>query len=123
MNKAAHKVIDYCIGDNIGTLIVGYNETFRKDTDMGKINHQHFVNIPYGRLRDKLAYLCELNGIAFIKQEESYTSKASFWDKDVIPVYNDDNPKNYVFSGRRIHRGLYKTKNGKTFNADCTKKH
>lgn len=46
MNKAARKVIDYCIGDNIGTLIVGYNETFRKDTDMGKINHQHFVNIP-----------------------------------------------------------------------------
>lgn len=69
-------------------------------------------------MRDKLEYLCKLNGIVFTKQEESYTSKASFWDKDDIPVYNADNPKEYQFSGQRIHRGLYKTADGKTFNAD-----
>ena len=118
MNKAARKVIDHCIANDIGTLVVGYNETFQRDTNMGKRNNQTFVNIPYGQLRDKLAYLCELNGIAFVKQEESYTSKASFWDKDTIPVYNDDNPKEYQFSGSRTHRGQYKTKNGKTLNAD-----
>ena len=118
MNKAARKVIDYCINNDIGTLVVGYNETFQRNTDIGKRNNQTFVNIPYGQLRDKLAYLCELNNIAFVKQEESYTSKASFWDKDTIPVYNDDNPKEYQFSGKRIHRGQYKTKSGKTLNAD-----
>ena len=118
MNKAARKVIDYCINNDIGTLVVGYNETFQRNTDMGKRNNQTFVNIPYGQLRDKLAYLCELNDIAFVKQEESYTSKASFWDKDTIPIYNDDNPKEYQFSGKRIHRGQYKTKSGKTLNAD-----
>ena len=59
-----------------------------------------------------------MNGVRFAKQEESYTSKASFWDKDIIPVYNADNPKTYRFSGNRIHHGLYKTANGKTFNAD-----
>ena len=118
MNKAARKVIDYCINNDIGTLVVGYNETFQRNTDMGKRNNQTFINIPYGQLRDKLAYLCELNDIAFVKQEESYTSKASFWDKDTIPVYNDDNPQEYQFSGKRIHRGQYKTKSGKTLNAD-----
>jgi IS605 OrfB family transposase len=118
MNKTARKVIDYCINNDIGTLVVGYNETFQRNTDMGKRNNQTFVNIPYGQLRDKLAYLCELNDIAFVKQEESYTSKASFWDKDTIPVYNDDNPKEYQFSGKRIHRGQYKTKSGKILNAD-----
>lgn len=118
MNKAARKVIDYCINNDIGTLVVGYNKTFQRNTDMGKRNNQTFVNIPYGRLCDKLAYLCELNDITFVKQEESYTSKASFWDKDTIPVYNDDNPKEYQFSGKRIHRGQYKTKSGKTLNAD-----
>ena len=118
MNKVARKVIDYCINNDIGTLVVGYNETFQRNTDKGKRNNQTFVNIPYGQLRDKLAYLCELNDITFVKQEESYTSKASFWDKDTIPVYNDDNPKEYQFSGKRIHRGQYKTKSGKTLNAD-----
>ena len=118
MNKAARKVIDYCITNDIGTLVVGYNETFQRNAHIGKQNNQNFVNIPYGQLRDKLEYLCELNGIAFVKQEESYTSKSSFWDKDDIPVYNADNPGDYIFSGNRIHRGLYKTASGKTINAD-----
>ena len=118
MNKAARKIIDYCIKNDIGTLVVGYNETFQKSSHMGKQNNQSFVNIPYGQLRFKLEYLCELNGITYVKQEESYTSKASFWDKDNIPVYNNDNPQSYVFSGKRIHRGMYQCANGKCLNAD-----
>ena len=118
MNKVARMIIDYCINNDIGTLIAGYNVTFQRNSHIGKQNNQNFVNIPYGRLRDKLAYMCELNGITYVEQEESYTSKASFWDKDNIPVYNNDNPKEYEFSGNRVHRGLYKTANGKTFNAD-----
>lgn len=118
MNKAARRIINYCVSNDIGTLVAGYNVTFQKNTNMGKQNNQNFVNIPYGQLRSKLEYLCELNGIIFIKQEESYTSKASFWDKDKIPVYNADSPKEYQFSGSRIHRGLYKTSTRKTLNAD-----
>ena len=118
LNKAARKVIDYCISNDIGTLVVGYNETFQRNSHMGKQNNQNFVNIPYGQLREKLEYLCEWNGIVFVKQEESYTSKASFWDKDTIPVYNADNPKEYPFSGSRVHRGMYKTARGNYLNAD-----
>ena len=118
MNKTARIIIDYCISNDIGTLIAGYNVTFQRNSHIGKQNNQNFVNIPYGHLRDKLSYLCELNGIVYIEQEESYTSKASFWDNDNIPVYNNDNPKEYEFSGSRIHRGLYKTASGKVLNAD-----
>lgn len=118
MSKVARKVVDYCVANDIGTLVVGYNETFQRSSKIGKQNNQNFVNISYGRLRSKLKYLCELNSIVFEKQEESYTSKASFWDRDDIPVYNADNPKEYQFSGSRIHRGLYETAGGKTVNAD-----
>lgn len=118
MSKTAKKIINYCIAHNIGTLVVGYNETFQRNTDIGRQNNQNFINIPFGKLRSKLEYLCELNGIAFVKQEESYTSKASFWDKDLIPVYNADNPQKYYFSGKRIQRGLYRTSDGILLNAD-----
>ena len=118
MNKVARRVIDYCIMNDIGTLVAGYNVTFQKNSHIGKKNNQNFVNIPYGRLRDKLSYLCELNDIDYIEQEESYTSKASFWDRDELPVYNNDNPQEYEFSGDRVPRGLYRTANGKTLNAD-----
>ena len=118
MNKVARKVINYCINNDIGILVVGYNKTFQRNSNIGKVNNQTFVNISYGQLRFKLEYLCELNGIQFVKQEESYTSKASFWDKDTIPTYNNDNPQEYIFSGKRVKRGLYKTNSGKLVNAD-----
>ena len=150
MSKTARKIINYCLAKNIGVLVCGYNVTFQRESTLGKVTHQNFVNIPFGKLRDKLQYLCELYGIKYIEQEESYTSKASFWDKDEIPVFqsklkpsgnslganaasptgiepanfrlgecrNDDNPKQYTFSGKRIHRGLYKTASGYKFNAD-----
>ena len=118
MNKAARIIINYCIENDIGTLVVGYNETFQRESRLGKNNNQNFVNIPFGRLLKKFEYLCELNGIVFVKQEESYTSKSSFWDKDEIPKYNADTPTEYNFSGMRIQRGLYKTASGYIFNAD-----
>ena len=118
MNKVARKIINYCICNDIGVLVVGYNETFQRNANIGKANNQNFINIPYGKLREKLEYLCELNDINYVKQEESYTSKASFFDKDKIPVYNADNPQEYKFSGNRIHRGMYQCANGQLINAD-----
>lgn len=118
ISKTAKKVINYCVENNIGTLVAGYNVTFQQNSDIGKANNQNFVNIPYGLLRSKLEYLCELNSINYVEQEESYTSKASFFDRDEIPVYNSDNPKSYTFSGKRVKRGLYKSSTGYKYNAD-----
>lgn len=118
LNKTARLIINYCIKNDIGVLVIGYNQYFQKDSDIGKQNNQNFVNIPFGQLQSKLEYLCELNGIEYIEQEESYTSKASFWDKDYIPTYDKENLQNYQFSGKRVKRGLYQSSNGKTLNAD-----
>ena len=50
---------------------------------------------------------------------DTYTADLyTFWDKDFIPEYDKNNAKQYSFSGKRVHRGLYKTSNGKTLNAD-----
>ncbi|MBQ6335136.1 MAG: transposase [Erysipelotrichaceae bacterium] len=118
ISKCARYIIDYCLKDNIGNIVIGYNPTLQSRSSIGKQNNQNFVNIPFGRLKDKLEYLCEYYGIHLIRQEESYTSKASFFDKDELPVYNCDNPKEYIFSGKRIKRGLYQTSKGMRINAD-----
>ena len=118
MNKSARMIINYCLNNDIGTLVCGYNKTFQRNSDIGKKNNQNFVNIPFGKLREKFRYLCKLYGIKYIEQEESCTSKASFFDEDIIPVYNQDTPQTYTFSGKRIKRGLYQCANGKTLNAD-----
>ena len=118
ISKAAAYVIHYCVSNQIGTLILGYSPTFQKDARLGKANNQSFVNIPFGSLQNKLTYLCKRYGIELIIQEESYTSKASFWDKDYIPTYDKNKEQNYEFSGKRKHRGLYITSDGKILNAD-----
>ena len=119
LSKTAKTIINYCIENNIGKIVIGYNVTFQRNSNIGKINNQNFVNIPYGKLRNKLEYLCDMYGIECILQEESYTSKASFWDKDEISIFDENTNKKYKFSGRRIKRGLYRTSTGYEFNADC----
>jgi IS605 OrfB family transposase len=119
LNKAVRYIVDFCLSRKIGTIVVGYNPTLKQSTNMGKRNNQNFVQIPIFTLRAKLSSLCERYGFNYIEQEESYTSKASSLDKDDIPVYNADNPTQKKFSGRRIKRGLYKTKSGHLINADC----
>jgi transposase len=52
-------------------------------------------------------------------KEESYTSQASFLDGDDIPTYNPDPSQKYQFSGKRVKRGLYCSKQGHLINADC----
>lgn len=39
-------------------------------------------------------------------------SKTTNFDNDEIPMYNSDNPQAYIFSGKRVHRGLYQTAKG-----------
>ena len=118
MSKTARKIINYCLENNIGTLVCGYNETFQRNSNIGKANNQTFVNIPFGKLREKLEYLCKLYSLRFVEQEESYTSKSSFFDMDILPKFEADKPQTYSFLGKRIKRGLYQTSKGYIFNAD-----
>jgi len=119
ISKTCRYIINYCLINDIGTLVIGYNQSFQSRTNLGKKNNQIFTQLPFGEIREKLEYLCKRYNINYILQEESYTSKASFFDNDELPIYNADNPQTYEFSGKRIKRGLYQTKNNYCFNADC----
>ena len=115
-NKSVKLIIDKCLENSVTTLVIGYNKEQKREINLGKKNNQNLVMIPTYKFRQKLQYQCELHGIAYCPQEESYTSKASALDNDFIPKYRDTGiPK---FSGNRIHRGLYKSKDGSVLNSD-----
>jgi len=119
MNKTTRIIVNYCIENDIGNVVIGYNFDWKRNINIGKSNNQKFAQIPHGDLRLKLQSLCERYGIYYIDQEESYTSKADFFADDVLPVYNANNPQEYSFSGKRISRGQYKTCQGTIINSDC----
>ena len=120
MHKASRILVNQLVLSQTEKLIIGKNVGQKQDSNMGKINNQNFVPIPLFRFLDMVAYKSRLEGIEVIWQEESYTSKASFFSNDEIPTYGDKKPINgYKFSGYREKRGLYKIKNTKKYiNAD-----
>jgi putative transposase len=78
IHNSAKYIVNYCIDNQIGNLIVGYNDGFQNKVNLGRVNNQQFVMLPYGKFKSRLEYLCNLHGINYKEQEESYTSKASF---------------------------------------------
>lgn len=117
MMKSGRYIVNYCLSHEIGTILIGYNPDWKRGSNMGKQNNQNFVQIPHGQLRNQLENLCERYGLQYIEQEESYTSKASSLEGDNIPIWNGTHQE-VTFSGKRIERGLYRAKDGRTLNAD-----
>lgn len=118
VNKAARQVVNHCLEHGIGTLVFGWNKGQKQKSNMGRKGNQRFVQVPTGKLKSRIQQLCELYGIEFIEQEESYTSKASALDADEIPVYGEK-PEGWEPSGKRPKRGLYVASDGSQINADC----
>ncbi|MBW4631317.1 MAG: IS200/IS605 family accessory protein TnpB-related protein [Iphinoe sp. HA4291-MV1] len=100
----------------MSNYVIGKNDTWKQESNIGKKNNQNFVQIPHDRLIHQLKYKAELVGIKVILTEESYTSKASFLDLDTIPTYRRG--IKHTFSGKRIQRGMYKSQSGMLINAD-----
>ncbi|WP_371416104.1 IS200/IS605 family accessory protein TnpB-related protein [Aphanizomenon sp. UHCC 0183] len=117
VNKAAKLIVDHCLKYGIGTLVIGWNEGFKSNANMGRINNQKFVQMPLGKLKTRLIQLCGLHGIRFQETEEAYTSKASFLDGDSLPKFGEK-PDGWKASGMRVKRGLYQSGNGSMINAD-----
>ena len=111
LHKITTYIVNHAVSKNIGTIVVGYNKEWKQDTNLGKVNNQNFVQIPFYRLINLLAYKCRLKGIKFQTITEGYTSKCSFIDDEEIK-------KHQSYSGKRISRELFKTKNGLIINAD-----
>ena len=116
-HKASRYIVNQLVNQSINTLIIGKNDGWKQETNLGVVNNQNFTQIPHQMFINQLKYKCELEGINVIEQEESYTSKVSFFDNDHIPTYQIDDEQ-FKPSGKRIKRGLYKTSKGQLINAD-----
>ena len=109
-HKVSFQIVKLAEQENIDTIIIGKNIGWKQKSELGKKNNQNFVQIPHRILIQLLTYKAEAKGIQVMTHEESYTSKASFLDEDEIPTYQSGNQINYIFSGKRITRGLYRSK-------------
>ena len=118
MHLYSRRVLDVAEYIGAGKIIVGHNNRWKDNLKMYKDTKQNFSFIPFNLFIEDLKYKAEMLGIEVILQEESYTSKASFFDDDFMPVYGTPEANNFKASGKRVKRGLYRTKDGHFINAD-----
>lgn len=107
MHCTSKKVVDYCVENNIDTLIIGLNKKWKQENK----NKQNFTYIPFDMFIGQIQSKCEEYGIEVVMTEEAYTSGTSFLDKEQ-PTKENYNKE------RRVHRGLFVANCGKKINAD-----
>jgi len=110
-HRISKNIIEYCIQNDIGTIIIGYNYGWKQKINIGKRNNQKFVQIPFLKLLKQIEYKAQLKGIYVLTVNENHTSKCSFLDNEPIRRH-----KKYM--GKRVSRGLFKTSKGILLNAD-----
>ena len=117
LHNVSKYLINHAVSNDINTIIIGKNNLWKQEINIGHVNNQNFVQIPFNQLINMIYYKAKLQGINVVTQEESYTSKVSFFDNDYIPVYGVDD-KLFKPSGKRLKRGLFITSKGLRLNAD-----
>lgn len=110
LHKVSRTIVNYLVENNIGMLVIGHNDNWKQNSNIGKRNNQNFVTIPFYKLMHMLQYKTEEHGIETVLQEESHTSKCSFFDDE--PVEHHDK-----YIGKR-KRGLFRTAKGFVINSD-----
>ncbi|MBN3947324.1 MAG: IS200/IS605 family element transposase accessory protein TnpB [Nostoc sp. NMS7] len=116
LHNASRWIIDHLVSEGIGTLVIGKNEQWKQEINLGTKTNQNFVSIPHARFIEQLQYKAVLVGMTVLVDEESYTSASSFLDLDPIPVYKKG--EKHTFSGKRVKRAWYKSKDGRLIHAD-----
>ena len=111
LHERSKKLIELLASNGIIKLVIGYNKNWKQDINLGKRNNQNFVQIPFYTLIEYIKYKAQEKNIEVITHEESYTSKCSFLDDEAICKHD-------IYAGRRIKRGLFRSKTGIEINAD-----
>ena len=111
MHKASKMLVDLALSYDVSKIVIGNNKDWKQEVNLGKVNNQNFVSIPFSKFISYVTYKANLKGIEVILTEESYTSGTSFLDNE-LPTKENYN------KNRRVKRGLFKTNDGRYLNSD-----
>ncbi len=74
-HKTSRKTVNHCVEHDIGTIVIGYNEGWKQNINIGKKNNQNFVSVPFLKLIHQIEYKAEMVGITVIRTSEEFTSQ------------------------------------------------
>ena len=109
-HKMTRCIVDYCIDNNINTVVSGDIRHIRDNFNKGDVLNQKMHSWPFRRIIEKLEYKLTLAGITLVMEKESYSSQCSPLSEEVSKKYAEKN--------KRVKRGLF-VDGEKSWNADA----
>jgi putative transposase len=118
LHQATAKIAGQLQKLGVTDLAIGKNPQWKNQVHMGAKNNQSFVQIPHAKFISMLTQKLERIGITVKVGEESYTSKASFLNWDIIPTWTPGKANTIKFSGKRVATKKYRANDGTIIHAD-----
>ena len=126
-HKVSRFIVNYAVENNVDTIVIGKNDLWKQEVNIGKVNNQNFVQIPHAKLIEKIQYKAEEAGITVVLQQESHTSKCSFLDLESVEHHDKYMGRRgtgkgtfLMHNGKKVpaHRGVFRSSTGKIINSD-----
>ena len=113
INNYFNNVVKWMLKEynNKKLIIIGYNEEWKQNANLGKTNNRNFYSIPYLSLINKIKTKFIERNMIVQTIEESYTSKC-----DALAL--EELNKHDIYLGNREKRGLFSSSTNKLINAD-----
>ena len=111
LHVVSNMLVNQLVSNGVTNLVIGKNDGWKQETNIGKVNNQNFVNIPHARFIEMIKYKWEKTGRIFKTTNESYTSKCSFLDLEEICKHD-------TYKGQRVKRGLFVSSQSHKINSD-----
>jgi len=89
LHQLSHGIIKNCVAKKIDVIVIGKNLGWKQEINLGKKTNRSFCQVAHATLIEYLTYKAELQGIAVVTTEESYTSQTSFVDNEELSIYDE----------------------------------
>ena len=89
LHKLSTKLVQDCLANGIDVIVVGRNIGWKQEVNMGATQNRQFCLVAHATLIRLLKYKADAAGIGLVTTEESYTSKTSFVNGDILECYAD----------------------------------
>ena len=106
LHQLSSDILTHCLKNNIEILVIGKNEGWKDEINMGQENNRLFTALSHAKLIEQLEYKAILAGIVVITTEESYTSQSSFVHSDVLPTYEKQSKEKQINIKKEVENNL-----------------
>jgi putative transposase len=99
LHKLSTRIVEDCVDRKIDVLVIGRNKGWKQEVEMGTEQNRRFCAMAHTTLIRLLTYKAEALGMVVLTTEESYTSKSSFANGDLLQTHEKETAQQATVGG------------------------